>query len=82
MRRVNERTSFLSYRKGPRSSLLRFVCLGGKILYDKRGDSKGRGAYLFPEEITLALKGNAFERAFKKKLTAQEKEEIQKSYER
>jgi predicted RNA-binding protein YlxR (DUF448 family) len=80
MRRVNERSSFLSRKKHPRSSLVRFVVIEGKITLDPTNSLRGRGAYLLKSEILEALDKHAFERTFKKSLTEQEKEEIQKGY--
>lgn len=78
MRRVNERSSFLSKKKCPRSSLLRFVRIDGKIVSDPTNRLGGRGAYLLKEEIDEALASHAFEKTFKVALSEQEREEIKK----
>jgi predicted RNA-binding protein YlxR (DUF448 family) len=76
MRRVNERSSVLSKKKYPRSSLLRFVRIDGKIVEDPTNRLGGRGAYLLKEEVGVALESRAFEKTFKVALSEQEREEI------
>jgi predicted RNA-binding protein YlxR (DUF448 family) len=80
MRRVNERSDFLSKKRCPRSSLVRFAVIDGHLTVDAGNELGGRGAYLLKEEILEALANHAFEKTFKKSLTEQEKEEIKAVY--
>lgn len=51
----------------PKSQMLRVVRTGGKVFFDKTGESDGRGAYICPNEKCLerAIKSKAFSRALK-----------------
>jgi predicted RNA-binding protein YlxR (DUF448 family) len=82
MRSISSRMSFCSLKRFPKASLLRFVQVDSRVVYDEKQNLKGRGAYLLAEEIPLALKKNAFAKVFKKSLSKEEMEAIQEVYER
>ena len=81
MRRSNPRQDFLSKKKYPKAELLRFAEVGGLIRLDCGQNVLGRGVYLHKDSLGLALEQHAFSRAFGRKVTKEEEDAIQKTYE-
>jgi predicted RNA-binding protein YlxR (DUF448 family) len=81
MRPTSYRTSFYSRKRFPKETLLRFVRKDGKLVIDPSGKLPGRGAYLSPDEVVLALKEHAFVKAFHYSVSLGEEEAIKKAYE-
>lgn len=73
MRIENERTSFLSRKKGKKSEMLRFYVQNGEL---HCGDGPGRGYYLFIGEIETALAKGRFQKILSRKLTEEEERRI------
>ena len=76
MQRENGRRSFLSKEVLKREDLFRFAYLNGEIYPDPEKDLGGRGYYLKPEEIEVALKKGAFRRILHRELSPSELERI------
>lgn len=74
MRIENERTSFLSHKKGKKSEMVRFILIDGQFHRDS--GYRGRGYYLFEEEIDLALKKGRFAKIVHRPLLEEEERRI------
>ena len=81
MQRLNERTSFYSRKRFSKAEGVRFVLRNGKVVLDPDNALLGRGAYLRKDEVLKALREHAFNRVFRKELSAEEEEAIKKAYE-
>lgn len=69
----NERTSFLTRKKGKKSEMVRFYLVNGELY---RGKGPGRGYYLHEEEIDIALKKGSFTRILHRPIKEEEERRI------
>ena len=72
MKRENPRTDIATRKEFPKSELLRLVLSDGVVLVDKEGRLPGRGYYLKPENLDLAIKKRVFLRLLHRELTEEE----------
>ena len=70
MQRTNGRKDIVTGEIGEKSSFLRLSIVEGKLTLLPQG----RGIYLKPENIELAIRKNAFKRYLHRPLTEEEKE--------
>jgi uncharacterized protein len=59
------RTCIGCRRRAPRSTLLRVVAEGSRVVWDRRAIAPGRGAWMHPGCVELARKRRAFGRALR-----------------
>lgn len=78
MQRSNSRTSFVSRKKAPRASFVRFIVKDAKLQLSPSGE--GRGYYVLKDEIPAALQKKAFDRLVHRSLLTEEEELIKNAY--